>query len=122
MNIVLVVDDTWELRELFMETLSDAGYEVHGAANGLEALNALDSLEGKPCVVLLDMMMPVMDGHAFLQVLRDEARLPDLPVVVISAVQQGPMTGVRRVLRKPVDVEVLLAAVAMCGTPAGAHR
>ena len=113
MNIVLVVDDTWELRELFMETLSDAGYEVHGAANGLEALNALDSLEGKPCVVLLDMMMPVMDGRAVCDALRANGGLP--PVVVMTAAdhvaQCARDVGAVGWLAKPFEIDELVAAI-----------
>src|SRR5438093_9582920 len=83
---VLVVEDDPELRALFGQILADHGYAVRTAGDGLAALREL-AVE-RPDVILLDMMMPVMDGHAF-----REAQLADpswrrIPVIVISATSE----------------------------------
>ena len=105
--IVLVEDDE-AIRETFCELLEEEGYRVLTANNGREALAVLDSLHGEPCLVLLDMMMPVMDGWEFLGALRTDQH--DIPVVVISAVAEAT-AGAVRVVRKPVDIDTLLDAV-----------
>lgn len=114
---MLVVDDDDDLRETVAEILEDAGYCVLCAADGREALARLDELNGEPCLVLLDMMMPGMNGAELLEALRAAQRLAALPVVAFSAnVQRAP--GTRRLLRKPVSIAALLGVVAeFCGAP-----
>jgi CheY-like chemotaxis protein len=86
MATVLIVEDTADLRDAFLEIVTDAGYNAVGAENGQCALDVLESLEEPPALVLLDIMMPVMDGWQFLQRLRSMNRVPELPVVIVSAV------------------------------------
>ena len=81
---VLVVDDDPELREATSELIEDAGYEVEQAANGAEALARLRASD-PPSLVLLDMMMPVMDGWELLSQRKQDARLRGIPVIVVSA-------------------------------------
>jgi len=107
---VLLVEDDKDIREAVSAVLEAEGYTVLTAGNGKEALEALD--RGQPCVVLLDLMMPVMDGWTFLAEVRKSRRLQDLPVVVVSAYSERRAEGVKRVLKKPLDVNQLLAAVA----------
>jgi CheY-like chemotaxis protein len=107
---VLLVEDDKDIREAVSAVLEAEGYTVLTAANGKEALEALD--RAQPCVVLLDLMMPVMDGWAFLAEVKKSRRLQDLPVVVVSAYSERRAEGVKRVLKKPLDVNQLLAAVA----------
>lgn len=80
---VLVVDDDDDVRESFAELLEDRGHRVFAAENGRQALEVLDSLP-RPAVVMLDLMMPVMNGPEFLAQLRRGPHR-DLPVVVVSA-------------------------------------
>jgi CheY-like chemotaxis protein len=109
---VLVVEDDGLIRESLLEVLADHGYQVTGAGNGREALTAL-ATSPRPDVILLDLMMPVMDGRSF----RDEQlRDPDLagiPVVVLSAASDvlrvAADMGVAGVLRKPVTLGALIA-------------
>jgi PAS domain S-box-containing protein len=81
---ILVVDDDEDSRQLLAEALSEDGYEVSTAADGAEALRELRSSKQKPFLVLLDLVMPVMDGWQFLAARKGEPDLEDIPVVLIS--------------------------------------
>ena len=107
---VLLVEDDKDIRDAVSAVLEAEGYTVITAGNGQEALAALE--RGQPCVVLLDLMMPVMNGWDFMEEVKKSRRLADLPVVVVSAYSERKAEGVRRVLKKPLDVNQLLAAVA----------
>jgi two-component system chemotaxis response regulator CheY len=108
---VLVVEDTEDLRELFIDVLADAGYTARGAENGRDALDAIAAMPEKPCLVLLDMMMPVMDGAEFLNAIHANPQLAALPVVVVSAATTKPPAGVRKVMKKPIAMDALLNVV-----------
>jgi CheY-like chemotaxis protein len=109
---VLLADDDGDVRDVLQLILEDAGFVVLTAANGREALDHLSG-GARPCVVLLDLMMPVMNGWEVLKHLRAHVELSKLPVVVLSAVSnlgQG-VPGARSVLYKPVSTIRLLQAV-----------
>jgi CheY-like chemotaxis protein len=112
---LLVVDDDTDLREALEEVLRDAGYTVLGASNGREALEVLARTRPLPGLVLLDMMMPVLDGLGFSQEMRGVLDWKDIPVVIFSAsagtARVAEQVGARAYLRKPVEVEVLLETV-----------
>lgn len=114
-SFVMVVDDDADLRETITEVLEDNEYRVVGAANGKEALDLLHGSPTRPCVILLDLMMPVMDGKTFRAALLREPELTDIPVIVLSAhanmdeVMSELSVSAR--LKKPVDIEPLLALV-----------
>lgn len=110
LNAVLVVEDNLDIREATVALLREEGHLVFEAENGHEALRVLSDLPEPPCLILLDLMMPVMDGWAFMQNLRETDRLATLPVVVVSAVNGAP-AGARRFIKKPVPAEVLLQLV-----------
>ncbi|HEY2512187.1 MAG TPA: response regulator [Polyangiaceae bacterium] len=110
---VLVVDDDTDSRSAMADVLLDEGYEVAEAENGLEALREIDRVS--PDIVLLDLMMPVLDGWKTLQILRRTPRHKDLPVVVVSAVDPP---GAVDHLQKPISRERLLAMVASRGKAA----
>jgi two-component system chemotaxis response regulator CheY len=119
MKTVLVVEDSEDLRELFMEVLRQDGYRVLGAEHGQEALEVLRSCGTEPCLILLDMMMPVMDGQMFLNALDQTKRVAPLPIVVVSAgiTEQG-VRGATRFVKKPVAPIVLTTMVReYCGPP-----
>jgi CheY-like chemotaxis protein len=109
--LILLIDDEPEL-EVMARYLELEGYSVLTATNGEEGLAALAHCR-KPCIVLLDLMMPVMDGYGFLQRLHDDATLCGLPVFVLTAsFRTEPMSGAVGLLRKPLQMEVLKEAVA----------
>jgi CheY-like chemotaxis protein len=82
---VLVVDDDLEIRETIIEVLEEAGYEAVGASDGLEALELLREARRSWCLVLLDLMMPNMDGRAFRAEQLQDPALSPIPVVIVSA-------------------------------------
>jgi CheY-like chemotaxis protein len=112
---VLVVDDDREIRESLMEILEDHGYEVVGAANGRDALDKLQgAAEERPCMIFLDLMMPVMDGAAFREEQLRKPELAAIPVVVISAyrdvAEKVRAMQLSEHLGKPLQLEDLIAA------------
>lgn len=117
-NSILIVEDDTSLRVLIAEVLENEGYSVNQAENGQEALNLLETIK-KPCLVLLDMMMPIMNGAAFLNKLTENVHLATIPVLVVSAVSNESETkGAIGYMKKPVDIESLLKVVSQyCGEP-----
>jgi CheY-like chemotaxis protein len=120
MPCVLIVEDDEDVREFMDLLLHSSGYETMTAANGLEALAKMR--QRRPCVVLLDLAMPVMDGWTFRERQLQEPELASVPVVCVTAVY-NPQEVVRRLhvrcLRKPVEFPSLLDEVwQMCGDAA----
>ena len=119
---VLVVDDDLAIRESLTALLEDEGHRVRCAANGQEALAVLQQQDdGRAFVILLDLMMPVMDGVEFRARQLAEPALADIPVVLITA--SGPQIArsvpAQAVLHKPLRAEALLKTVArFCPTDA----
>jgi CheY-like chemotaxis protein len=111
---VLVVEDDADIRDAMVGILEAKGYTVSAASHGAEALAQLQA-GSAPCIILLDMMMPVMDGWTFCQETEKDPSLAAIPIVVMSAVaRQDPRNaGVRAVehLSKPINVGKLLSAV-----------
>lgn len=115
---VLVVEDDADLRAAVADILEDAGFEVHVAENGRDALDALGHMGRRPCLVLLDLMMPVMDGFTLMARFRQDPALRQVPVVVFSASLNEPPEGASAMLRKPFEIPALLDAVAgYCPAP-----
>jgi CheY-like chemotaxis protein len=118
---LLVVDDDADLREALQDVLRDAGYEVLTAANGRQALDVLARTSVPPRLVLLDMMMPVLDGAGFLRELHTQPGGREIPVVVFSASagarEESEALGAQAYLRKPVDVQTLLETVEKYSRP-----
>jgi CheY-like chemotaxis protein len=111
----LIVEDDPEIREVLSEILRDEGYEVACAANGVEALQRLRS-GAPPRLILLDLMMPVMNGWEFIAEQQQDAALRQIPVVVVSGAgsmeqDAGDLAAVGS-LSKPMDLGALLAMVA----------
>jgi CheY-like chemotaxis protein len=112
---ILVVEDDPSIREALAELLTEEGYAVASAANGAEAL-ALLELEAPPSLILLDLMMPVMDGWAFRSAQRRDPRLSRIPVLVLSASRVGDggpeaELAADAFLQKPFDLEALVGFV-----------
>jgi CheY-like chemotaxis protein len=115
---ILIADDDPDVRESLRLLLEMQGHSVDEARNGEEALRRLHATE-PPCVILLDLMMPVMDGWQFRRVQLEHPQLAAVPVLVISAVpphlQRTSELAAHRVFAKPFDYEALLAEVhALC--------
>lgn len=112
--LVLVVDDDADILEAICDVLEVEGYRVARARHGAEALEAIDA--EVPSLVLLDLMMPVMDGPAFARALRARPSGADVPIVVISAdgnpARAVPL-GARAYLAKPFDIDAMLSLVAL---------
>jgi CheY-like chemotaxis protein len=116
--MVLVVDDDEDVRDAMRELLQRKGYAVRVANDGHQALELLAITE-TPCVVLLDLVMPVMDGWQFLASVQSNPLLAQIPVVIVSAhaATHAPAGSVG-LLRKPFGTAELFAAVAShCGPP-----
>jgi len=114
--LIAVVDDEREIREVIVETLELTGYRVQAAPNGKVAL---DQARGdRPDLFVLDLMMPVMSGWQFLEAQRRDPELARIPVIVVTAALDSRVEGAAVLLRKPFDLDVLLAAAArLCGGP-----
>jgi two-component system, chemotaxis family, chemotaxis protein CheY len=110
--LVLVVDDDPDILDAICDILETEGYRVARARHGLEALDQITT--EVPAIILLDLMMPVMDGPAFAQALRDRQLGARIPIVVISAdgnPQKAAAVGATGFLAKPFDIDALLAQV-----------
>jgi two-component system chemotaxis response regulator CheY len=108
--MVLLLEGDPDVRGAIAEALIDDGYEVVSALNGREGLRLLAALEA-PCVVLVDLEMPWVDGLSFLEHVRADARFAESRVVGMTG-EPGPLLpGVVQMLRKPVKLSTLLDAV-----------
>lgn len=122
---VLVVDDDDDLRATLRELLAEEGYAVYEAENGAQALDRLRDAR-RVAVVLLDLMMPVMDGLQFRRAQRQDAAIATIPVVLMTASQlteQVNQVEADASLQKPVTLDQLLATVSrFAGVERGAER
>jgi CheY-like chemotaxis protein len=111
---LLVVEDDDELRRMYHTTLGLAGFEVSEAANGLEALRRLDGW-APPDLIVLDLMMPGITGHAVAQEVSAQAHLRHIPVLIVTGSTENiDYLDVACVLRKPVTPDGLIEAVNRC--------
>jgi CheY-like chemotaxis protein len=106
---VLLVEDDPDIRDTVRDLLVDEGYAVQTAVNGRHGLEVLEK-NGQPCLILLDMMMPVMDGAGFLAEIR-QRQLNTCPVIIVSAVAHRSEPGTVGFIRKPIDLDALLTLV-----------
>jgi CheY-like chemotaxis protein len=116
-HTVLVVEDEEDLREMMREALELSGYSVVTAINGRDALDKIPSID-RLCLVLLDLLMPDMNGWEFFEVWCQRAELASVPVVVHSSAPGQAPAGVTRVLQKPLLLERLLTVVGEYCAPA----
>ncbi len=111
---ILVVDDDNDIRVTLAELLELEGFDVLTASNGEEALKAIRSTESRKPIhlVLLDLMMPVMNGKEFLSVQRNDPDLSQLPVILLSAGSRPTdLPSNLTFLKKPLDAEHLLSVI-----------
>lgn len=118
---VLVIDDEPALAELVAANLSAAGHRVRTAPDGRAGLDAID--DRLPDVVVLDVMMPVLDGWGVLEALAERPETAELPVVMLTALSseqdviRGHLTGAVQYLAKPFEIDALLTAVQVAAAP-----
>ena len=114
-HAVLVVEDDADIRQALLEIITEHGFQAVGVVHGGEALEFLSRATELPCVILLDLMMPVMDGAAFRQAQIQDPRLATIPVVVLSAYRdlerQADGLGAVSVLKKPPSVRELVKVI-----------
>lgn len=118
MEWVLVVEDDRISREALKELLELEGYDVREAANGQEALDVLKGSPTPPCTILLDIMMPIMDGLEFRDRQLKDPAIASVPVVVMSGkANLGNIQNLSDVtiISKPLNLKILVAAVAQHG-------
>jgi two-component system, chemotaxis family, chemotaxis protein CheY len=118
---VLIVEDEDDLRQMMAQMLAIEGFKAATVSNGREALAYLE-LGDYPEVILLDLMMPVMDGWEFSRRQQSDPRLKDVPVIVLSALDAGRAADVRSAafLKKPLDFDLMLRLVrGYCGHESG---
>jgi CheY-like chemotaxis protein len=111
---ILIVDDDIDIRELLGELLETRGFDVVTAANGLEALRVVRSMADPPSVILLDLMMPVMDGYGFLEERKKDRLLSSIPVAIITAshgVDRNQLGSAATIVQKPVDLTKLVNVI-----------
>jgi len=106
---IFVVEDDPDVRTSIAEILRDEGYEVGEFSNLDDTLRELQG-GARPCVVLMDLLMQGMTGQEFLEVVRHDAALSEIPVVMITGART-PAPGIE-VLRKPFDLSDLVGTVA----------
>jgi GAF domain-containing protein/DNA-binding response OmpR family regulator len=109
---ILVVDDEANIRELLRQSLEESGYQVTEAANGVEAIAAAKAV--KPDLIILDVMMPQINGFDVTAVLKHDPQTMDIPIVILSIVQdqeRGYRLGVDRYLTKPINKAGLLKEI-----------
>lgn len=114
-RLVMIVEDDVDLRESIAEVLEDLQYRPLGAANGKEAIERLRCGPERPCVILLDIMMPVMDGWQFRALQREDPELGDIPVIVMTAHadhrRAADGLAAAACLTKPIELDTLLATL-----------
>ena len=117
MATVLLVEDNDDVRDMMALALQIAGNYVITARNGREALHLLHELP-RPCLIILDLMMPVMNGWELKAALVSDPALAEIPTIVVSALSDEAMAraGATDFLAKPVDIDRLIEAVCQhCG-------
>lgn len=115
-STILVVEDDEDIRDAMRMALELEGYEVVGASNGKEGLEQLSHMN-RPCLILLDLMMPVMNGWEFAEAMGANDVLATIPVTIVTAFPDrvGPLRNMP-LIKKPVALDTLLTAVrSYCG-------
>jgi CheY-like chemotaxis protein len=111
---ILVVEDDDDIRNLCRELLESEGYTVETCSNGREALDALEH-HREPCLILLDMLMPVMNGVEFMkQFIKRPHTIVPIPIYLVSATGGGQLVediGCYGFLKKPFDIDALMSIV-----------
>lgn len=113
---ILVVEDNKDIQDSLKLALEVEGYTVFTADNGRDALDQLSRIP-TPCVILLDLMMPVMNGWEFVEEISKDLMLSTIPIVVVTAFSDKKTTPkTNDIIQKPIDLNALLKTVSKyCG-------
>ncbi len=112
---VLVIDDDPAICQSMKDVLEIHGYDVAVASDGLDGIKQLSTLKNLPCIILLDLMMPGMNGWGFLDFQKSNPKYSTVPVIICSAYENSAKSIGNAVLSKPVQLNSLLGAVkALC--------
>lgn len=110
-NTILVVEDDNGIQEILKVALEMEGYKVYTADNGKEGLEMLPKLP-TPCLILLDLMMPVMNGWEFVEAISKDMTLVAIPVVLVTAfTDRAKMPLSKGIIKKPIDMDFLFKIV-----------
>jgi CheY-like chemotaxis protein len=109
-KMVFVVDDDHELRDILGVLLTNEGYEMVGCADGVDALQRLKT-GPRPSLILLDLMMPRMDGRQFREIQRREPALAGIPTVLMTASRNVDGIVADAIIFKPLEFDQLLGIV-----------
>jgi len=114
---ILIVEDEKDIRDSLKMLLELEGYPVFTAKDGKEGLEILKNLES-PCLILLDLLMPVMNGMEFLEAKKHEDAIAQIPVCIVSGVATDPhLKNTAGFIKKPIDLEILLKFIKQyCGS------
>jgi CheY-like chemotaxis protein len=113
-KILLIVEDDEDHEFALADLLTDCGYRTVGARNGLEALEVLGRVQ--PFVIIVDLMMPLMDGYTLIDSLRSDSRFASIPILVVTAgrnVDRSRLDGLP-IFTKPLDRDALVSAISAC--------
>jgi len=114
-SLILIVEDDGDIREDLADILRNEGYEVLTASNGQEACDRLRSPSALPDLILLDLMMPIMDGWQFRAEQLKDASLAQIPVIVLSGAvdvrKEAAALGAAGYASKPFKLDVLLSMI-----------
>jgi CheY-like chemotaxis protein len=106
---ILIVEDDEDIRESLRDAFEDEGYTVRCAANGKEGLEALQRFE-RPCVVILDLLLPVMTGNEVYKAMLADPNLAEIPVIVSTSDPSRAPSGVL-LLKKPLNLQTILSTI-----------
>jgi CheY-like chemotaxis protein len=110
-NSILIIEDEQTIRETLKESLELEGYPVVTAKNGREGLDLIEN-SVNPCLILLDLMMPVMNGFEFLASQEKNKKIAPIPVVIVSAFpEQAQKVKANGFVKKPIDLDHLLTFI-----------
>lgn len=105
---ILIVEDDESIRTILSEILYDEGFDVFVAENGNEGLKILETIP-RPCLILLDFMMPLMNGQEFMQKKQHDDLIAGIPVVLVSAFEdQSKEVGAVEFVKKPIELDGLI--------------
>lgn len=110
---ILIVEDDFDIRQSMSDILEDLGYKVFSASNGRAGIDHLQKMDELPGVVILDLMMPVLDGFGFRKEQVKDKRLSSVPTILLSADSRLPEKakdiGFEEFIKKPIDLDHLLS-------------
>lgn len=109
---VLLIDDDAAILQMMHDVLEIEGYQISVARNGAEAIEILRRASPLPCVILLDLMMPVLNGWEFLDFQRNDPKFKDIPLVICSAYQESAKAiNPAAYLKKPLHYQPLVETI-----------